>query len=195
MKSRAASNACWAGLVFATSSFSRPLAQLSGGQRVRVALARLLLLSPDVLLLDEPTNHLDTQGIEWLESFLSEWEGTLIVVSHDRYFIDEVCDHIWEMSRGRDGESHLADYHGSYTDYVEQRDERRERAQKDFGRAARFHRQAGRIHSPPHGQPAHRPGARQVAAAEPAGAARTAERTARAGVALEQRASQRRPRA
>jgi len=120
------------GLGFREEQFHTPLARLSGGQRVRAALARLLLLSPDVLLLDEPTNHLDADGVEWLESFLQEWEGTLIVVSHDRYFIDEVCDHIWEMHHGPDGQSLLDDYHGSYTDFVLQREERRERARKDF---------------------------------------------------------------
>ncbi len=120
------------GLGFREEQYHQPLAKLSGGQRVRAALARLLLQSPDVLLLDEPTNHLDTQGIEWLERFLQEWEGTLIVVSHDRYFIDEVCDRIWEMSRGHDGQAHLINYNGTYTDYVDQRDANRERAQKDY---------------------------------------------------------------
>ena len=126
------------GLGFRDNQMHTPLSQLSGGQRVRAALARLLLLSPDVLLLDEPTNHLDTQGVEWLEAFLQEWEGTLIVVSHDRYFIDEVCDHVWEMHHGSDGQSLLDDYHGAYTDFVKQRAERQERAQKDFSAQREF---------------------------------------------------------
>jgi ATP-binding cassette, subfamily F, member 3 len=91
-----------------------------------------------VLLLDEPTNHLDRQGVEWLESFLQEWEGTLIIVSHDRYFLDEVCDQVWEMGRRLDGQSHIEFYRGGYTDYVRQRTERRERAQLEFAAQQEF---------------------------------------------------------
>ena len=125
------------GLGFKPGEEQQPLSHLSGGQRVRAALARLLLLSPDVLLLDEPTNHLDTQGIEWLESYLQDWEGTLVVVSHDRYFLDEVCDYVWEMNvrRAPDGSlslSRLERYRGGYTDYVAQRAERRERQLAEY---------------------------------------------------------------
>jgi ATP-binding cassette subfamily F protein 3 len=120
------------GLGFKEADWHKPLSQLSGGQRVRAALAQLLLQSPDVLLLDEPTNHLDQQGIEWLESFLQEWEGTLITVSHDRYFLDEVCDQIWEMGKGLDGQARIEFYRGGYTEYVQQRGERRERALLEF---------------------------------------------------------------
>jgi ATP-binding cassette subfamily F protein 3 len=122
------------GLGFKETDYHRPLSHLSGGQRVRSALAHLLLQSPDVLLLDEPTNHLDQQGIEWLESFLQEWEGTLITVSHDRYFLDEVCDHIWEMAGASSeaGRSALEFYRGGYTEYVQQRADRRERSLIEF---------------------------------------------------------------
>ena len=121
------------GLGFKTDDFERPLSHLSGGQRVRAALARLLLLSPDVLLLDEPTNHLDSAGVEWLESYLQDWEGTLVVVSHDRYFLDEVCDRIWEMSGNLGGRpNRLEVYRGGYTDYVAQRAAARERQLKEF---------------------------------------------------------------
>jgi ATP-binding cassette subfamily F protein 3 len=120
------------GLGFKDADWHKPLSQLSGGQRVRAALAQLLLQSPDVLLLDEPTNHLDQQGIEWLESFLQEWEGTLITVSHDRYFLDEVCDQIWEMGKGLDRQARIEFYRGGYTEYVQQRAERRERALLEF---------------------------------------------------------------
>ena len=120
------------GLGFKDDDVHQPLSHLSGGQRVRAALAQLLLQSPDVLLLDEPTNHLDRQGVEWLENFLQEWEGTLVVVSHDRYFLDEVCDQVWEMGRRMDGQSHIETYRGGYTEYAQQRGERRERALLEF---------------------------------------------------------------
>ncbi len=120
------------GLGFKDDDVHQPLSHLSGGQRVRAALAQLLLQSPDVLLLDEPTNHLDRQGVEWLENFLQEWEGTLVVVSHDRYFLDEVCDQVWEMGRRVDGQSHIEMYRGGYTEYAQQRGERRERALLEF---------------------------------------------------------------
>ncbi|GIV84948.1 MAG: ABC transporter [Candidatus Roseilinea sp.] len=120
------------GLGFAEADRHKPIAALSGGQRVRAHLARLLLQAPDVLLLDEPTNHLDQQGVEWLEGYLQEWEGTLIVVSHDRYFLDEVCDRVWEMGKRADGQAYLEAYRGGYTEYVQQRVERRERALAEY---------------------------------------------------------------
>jgi ATP-binding cassette subfamily F protein 3 len=121
------------GLGFSSADYEEPLAHLSGGQRVRAALAKLLLQSPDVLMLDEPTNHLDAAGVEWLESYLQDWDGTVIVVSHDRYFLDEVCNRVWEMSGNLGGRpNRLEMYHGGYTDYVAQRAERRARQLKEY---------------------------------------------------------------
>ena len=107
------------GLGFAEDDFHRPVSQLSGGQRTRGVLARLLLSAPDLLILDEPTNHLDISAVEWLEGYLSQWEGAVLIVSHDRYFLDRVVDHIWEMRRNR-----LEIYRGNYSAYVQQRQER-----------------------------------------------------------------------
>jgi len=106
------------GLGFEEKDYHRPVTQLSGGQRTRALLAKLLLESPDVLMLDEPTNHLDIQAVEWLESFLKDWNGALVVVSHDRYFLDQVADTIWEMTPS------LEVYRGNYSAYLTQREER-----------------------------------------------------------------------
>ncbi len=107
------------GLGFAENDHHRPLTQLSGGQRTRAYLARLLLSSPALLILDEPTNHLDIAAVEWLEGYLSQWEGAALIVSHDRYFLDRVVDHIWEMSQ-----TGLEVYRGNYSAYLQQRQER-----------------------------------------------------------------------
>ncbi|MFB3893660.1 MAG: ABC-F family ATP-binding cassette domain-containing protein [Phycisphaerae bacterium] len=107
------------GLGFERDLWERPLAQLSGGQRTRGYLARLLLEEPDVLLLDEPTNHLDLQAIEWLEKWLADFRGAFIVVSHDRYFLDRVTDWTWEVSYAA-----LESYRGGYSQYHVKRQER-----------------------------------------------------------------------
>ncbi len=107
------------GLGFREDEFTMPLLQLSGGQRTRALLARLLLSKPDLLILDEPTNHLDIAAVEWLESYLNQWEGAVLLVSHDRYFIDKVCTTIWEMRPGG-----LETYRGNYTAYLQQREQR-----------------------------------------------------------------------
>jgi ATP-binding cassette subfamily F protein 3 len=115
------------GLGFAKDDWHAPLAQLSGGQKTRALLARLLLEAPDLLILDEPTNHLDVEAVEWLEGTLKTWPGALLVVSHDRYFLDAVVDRIWEMSRAG-----IELYRGSYSAYVLQRQERWERREAEF---------------------------------------------------------------
>lgn len=107
------------GLGFAKADYDLPLQKLSGGQRTRALLARLLLENPDVLLLDEPTNHLDIAAVEWLESALRDFEGAALIVSHDRYFLDRVAEYTWEMSRAG-----FEQYRGNYSHYLRQREER-----------------------------------------------------------------------
>jgi ATP-binding cassette, subfamily F, member 3 len=106
------------GLGFGPDDLHRPVDQLSGGQRTRGYLARLLLTDPDLLLLDEPTNHLDIAAIEWLESYLKDWNGAVLIVSHDRYFLDQVVTTIWEMTPA------LELYHGNYSAFMQQREAR-----------------------------------------------------------------------
>jgi ATP-binding cassette subfamily F protein 3 len=115
------------GLGFAETSFDKPLSLLSGGQRTRARLAQLLLLKPDVLLLDEPTNHLDLQATQWLEEYLQQWSGSFVVVAHDRYFLDQVANRVWEMNAGT-----LEQYSGNYSHYVQLSAERRARQQAEF---------------------------------------------------------------
>ena len=95
------------------------IAQLSGGEKRRVALCRLLLSKPDMLLLDEPTNHLDAESVEWLENFLHDFPGTVVAVTHDRYFLDNAAEWILELDRGRG-----IPWKGNYSSWLEQKDER-----------------------------------------------------------------------
>ena len=115
------------GLGFTREQQEAPARQLSGGQQTRAALGRLLLLEPDLLLLDEPTNHLDLAALEWLETYLGAWRGAVIVVSHDRYFLDRVTTRTIEIAHQR---AEL--YPGAYSKYVQLRAERLERWRKDY---------------------------------------------------------------
>ncbi len=121
------------GLGFDEHDFQRPLYQLSGGQVTRALLARLLLEKPELLVMDEPTNHLDIEAVEWLEGYLKGWEGAVLMVSHDRYFMDRVVDTIWEMDFGS-----LELYRGNYSHYLQQREERHERRQKEYDAQQEF---------------------------------------------------------
>ncbi|PFK91260.1 ABC transporter ATP-binding protein [Bacillus thuringiensis] len=102
-----------------TDLFSRVFTELSGGEQTKVSLAYMLLQKPDLLLLDEPTNYLDLFAVEWLEQFLKEYTGTVMVISHDRYFLDEVVTKIFDLE---DGEIHV--YHTNYSQFVEEKEER-----------------------------------------------------------------------
>ena len=115
------------GLGLDRKSWEMPLCHLSGGQQTRALLARLLLEKPDLLMLDEPSNHLDAEAIEWLEHTLGEWDGAVLVASHDRYFLDHVVNIVWEM--GRAG---INIYSGNYSAYLLQRDKRWEYYQRVF---------------------------------------------------------------
>jgi len=115
------------GLGFGTEDLQKPAAQLSGGQKNMAALARVLLEAPDLLLLDEPSNHLDIVATEWLEGFIRDYQGAVVVISHDRYFLDRTVEQIVEIERHR-----LTPYAGNYSAYVKVKAERLEQQRKAY---------------------------------------------------------------
>jgi ATP-binding cassette subfamily F protein 3 len=115
------------GLGFSKETWMFETKNLSGGQKNRLGLARLLLSQPDVLLLDEPTNHLDVSAVEWLENFLQNYYKTFVIISHDRYFLDRVCNRIIEIENGK-----AVSYKGNYSQFLIEREERREAQRRAF---------------------------------------------------------------
>ncbi|HBT70771.1 MAG TPA: multidrug ABC transporter ATP-binding protein [Lysinibacillus sp.] len=117
------------GMQFYPEDYDKPISSLSGGQRTRLALAKLLLSKPDLLILDEPTNHLDIETLSWLESYLKSYEGAILIVSHDRYFLDQVVSIVYEVSRHR-----VTKYTGNYSAYLDEKAKTYERDVKLFER-------------------------------------------------------------
>ena len=120
------------GLGFSEDDFNKPISVMSGGQKSKAQLAKLLLSGSNILLLDEPTNHLDITACEWLEKFLTEYKGAYIVISHDRYFLDKVTDTTFEMENRT-----LREYKGNYTRYLELKAEAREAQQRVYDRTVK----------------------------------------------------------
>ena len=112
------------GLGFAEEDFTKEISTLSGGQKTRVSLGKLLLSRPDIIMLDEPTNHLDMESISWLETYLMNYKGAVIIVAHDRYFLDNVVDRIFEL----DGKGGIRQYEGGYSDYLNAKRQQEESA-------------------------------------------------------------------
>lgn len=115
------------GLGFHIADLDRPCGEFSGGWQMRIELAKLLLQQPDLLMLDEPTNHLDIESLTWLETFLARYEGAILLISHDRAFLDAVCNRTFELSMGR-----LTTYTGNFSTYLRLRTERRELQQAAY---------------------------------------------------------------
>lgn len=128
------------GLGFSTSDLTRPLNEFSGGWRMRVMLAKLLLQNPKLLLLDEPTNHLDLPSIEWIEEYLQSYQGTVIIVSHDRYFLDRMVTKIVEVANRK-----VYQYTGNYSKFLELKAERDELQQRAYDNQQQFIKQQERL--------------------------------------------------
>lgn len=115
------------GLGFSSEDYDKKVSLFSGGQKTRVALGKVLLEKRDILLLDEPTNYLDIEAVEWLEGFLRDYKGALMIISHDRYLLDSVTNRTFEIENGK-----LTEYEGNYTYYIEKKEENREQLLKEY---------------------------------------------------------------
>ena len=128
------------GLGLGEEIYEQSVSTLSGGQRSRLLLARLLLQKPSILLLDEPTNHLDMEAAGWLENYLKAWQGAVIIVSHDRWFLDQVCTHVGELSGGS-----VEIYKGNYTSFAEQKQEKMALALKAYEQGQKEYKRQKKI--------------------------------------------------
>jgi len=117
------------GLGFSSADLDQPVNQLSGGEKTRLSLAKLLLSKPTLLLLDEPTNHLDIQAVEWLEGYMRDYHGTVIIVSHDRYFLDQLVTSILEIENNS-----ISNYNGNYSNYIAEKLIRQEQEAREFSK-------------------------------------------------------------
>ncbi|MGN0636303.1 MAG: ABC-F family ATP-binding cassette domain-containing protein [Acutalibacteraceae bacterium] len=127
---RSRTRAALQGLGFSEKDFFLPCSAVSGGQRSKISLGKLLLSGADLLLLDEPTNHLDIDSVEWLEGFLKDYKGSAVIISHDRYFLDKVTSKTMDFSRGT-----LRTWKGGYTQYLHQKQKRDEQERRDYENA------------------------------------------------------------
>ena len=129
------------GLGFSEGDFEKQVDSLSGGQKTRVALGKLLLTKPDIILLDEPTNHLDMDSISWLETYLLNYSGAVLIVSHDRYFLDRVVTKVVEVDNKK-----VTTFEGNYTAYSQKKAMLREAALPRLGQPAAGNPPSGRSH-------------------------------------------------
>ena len=127
------------GLGFAEEEFTKKVAKLSGGQKTRVFLGKLLLTRPDIILLDEPTNHLDMDSIRWLEGFLANYKGAVLVISHDRYFLDKVVTKVIDLDHGK-----AVTYRGNYTAYTAKKEALIEAQMREYENQQQEIKQIGR---------------------------------------------------